>query len=135
MLAKKRIRVLSFIMVALFLLAFPSDAFALELSEKTDVRAQAEKMVYENIALFAPHTEGTWNENTQINEVTLLYDLDDNVNGYIFDLTTNGKATGYTQVDYLFDELIVSSFSYHAENDLEVIPESEELEDLEAVND
>jgi len=62
--------------------------------------------------------ECTWNQSSKINNVTMLYDLDNNINGYIFEITTNNIDTGFIQIDCSTGENIVSSFSFTGNHQL-----------------
>ena len=69
----------------------------------------------------------TWAKNTNIDSITTLYDLDDNVNGYIYDLKTGGKATGYIQVDCSLGDPYISSFSFDGQSNLNAMPKADKL--------
>lgn len=53
-----------------------------------------------------------WTNETIIHEKVSLFDIDENVNGYIFRLSTNGKETGYIQVDTYAEAPRVIAFGY-----------------------
>lgn len=53
-----------------------------------------------------------WTENTQVQEVIPTYDLDNNVSGYILNLSTDGNNTGYMVYDISSGEAVLTEFGY-----------------------
>ena len=70
-----------------------------------------------------------WNDSTQIAETVYTYDTDGYINGYIFNLETNGEESGYIVLDALdYNLMNVTAFGlenkYHL-TDEELFPELE----------
>lgn len=61
----------------------------------------------------------TWNENTDIDLVIPLYNTDDVINGYIYNLKTDNKKTGYIQVRCIGGNYQVVNLGFEGENYLE----------------
>ena len=59
-----------------------------------------------------------WTENTEIKSEFVLYDLEGFPNSYIYNLTTEGKNTGYIQIDVLDDLYTVHSYSFDGTNEV-----------------
>lgn len=53
-----------------------------------------------------------WDESTQWFDCLALYDCDDNCNGYVYKMKTDGEETGYIQVNFFDGELSVGCSSY-----------------------
>ncbi|MFL0269175.1 hypothetical protein [Candidatus Clostridium radicumherbarum] len=62
--------------------------------------------------------ECTWNSSSKMDHIITLYDLDYNINGYIFDITTNGTESGFVEIDCSTDNNIISSFSFAGKHSL-----------------
>lgn len=58
----------------------------------------------------------TWNSTTRTSSTTTLYDFDNNINGYIFSLVTNGEPSGYIQVGKFGDNYSVILLSFWGDN-------------------
>ena len=53
-----------------------------------------------------------WSADTMISEVVITYDLMNDINGYIFNLTTNGNDSGYIFVNCMTDMPGIAEFGY-----------------------
>ncbi|MCI9576910.1 MAG: hypothetical protein HFJ84_09770 [Clostridiales bacterium] len=53
-----------------------------------------------------------WTADTQVQETIPTYDLDNNISGYILNLSTDGKDTGYLVYDISSDEPVLTEFGY-----------------------
>ncbi len=53
-----------------------------------------------------------WTENTKEDERIPTYDLDNNIVGYILNLSTNGESDGFIVYDISSSEAIVTEFGY-----------------------
>lgn len=53
-----------------------------------------------------------WTQDTQVKETIPTYDLDNNVSGYILNLSTNGNDTGYMVYDISSGEPVLAEFGY-----------------------
>lgn len=62
---------------------------------------------------YANDSTCSWNKDTVVDESIPTYDLDNNVNGYILNLSTNGKSTGYIVYDTSANELVIVEFGYN----------------------
>lgn len=60
--------------------------------------------------------ECPWNENSVIKNKIPLYDLNGNVNSYIYEIATNEIGQGFIQVDLLTTPYVVSRFSFSGEH-------------------
>ncbi|GAA0108511.1 C39 family peptidase [Clostridium tertium] len=112
---KKNIKSLSFILLACFIfISIPFNAKASNVSDETL------NFVKEQITSLSDSLEeSNWNDSSEIYNVIPLYDLDDIINGYIYEIRTNGDDAGFIQVDISTGENIVSSFAFegtHAVN-------------------
>ena len=58
------------------------------------------------------NTECPWNESTIISETISMVDFDGNINAYIFNLTTDGKPSGYIFYDAISDSPGVQEYGY-----------------------
>lgn len=54
----------------------------------------------------------TWTPNTQVTQTISMYDINGQINGYIFNLSTDGNKTGYIIVDKRSGTPCVSAFGY-----------------------
>ncbi len=54
----------------------------------------------------------TWTPNTQVTQTISMYDINGQINGYIFNLSTDGNKTGYIIVDKRSGTPSVSAFGY-----------------------
>lgn len=105
---KKIIKSLSFILLACFIfVSIPFNAKALNMTDET--LNFAKKQI---ILLSDSLEESNWNDSSEIYNIITLYDLDDNINGYIYEIRTNGSDSGFIQVDISTGENVVSSFAY-----------------------
>lgn len=114
---KKSIKWLIFILLAVFI--FILNPFSEKAETMNDERIN---FVKEQITLLSDSLEeSNWNDSSEIYNVIPLYDLDNNVNGYICEIRTNNKDTGFIQLDISTGDNIVSSFSFdgnHAINSM-----------------
>lgn len=62
--------------------------------------------------------ESSWNNSSKINNIIPLHDLNNKINGYIFEITTNGKETGFIQIDTSAGTNNVSRFSFNGKHEL-----------------
>ncbi|MGG7059269.1 hypothetical protein ACQPUY_08220 [Clostridium nigeriense] len=121
---KKSIKYLIFILLACFI-------FILNPFNKKTVTMNDERLdfVKEQITLLSDSLEeSNWNDSSEIYNVIHLYDLDDNINGYIYEIRTNDRDTGFIQIDISTGDNVVSSFSFdgnHAINSM--ISQSEKI--------
>lgn len=121
---KKSIKFLSFILIACFIfISIPVNAKALTVNDETLNFAK------QQITLLSDSLEeSNWNESSEIYNVIPLYDLDDNINGYIYEIRTNGNEAGFIQVDVSTGEKVVSSFAFEGKHALNsMIKQSEEI--------
>ena len=56
--------------------------------------------------------ECTWTENTVCANTFPLYDIDLNVNGYVFEFETNGSPSGFIQIDLSTGEARLDSYCF-----------------------
>ena len=70
-----------------------------------------------NVFASKPYND-IWTENTEIKSEFVLYDLEGFPNSYIYNLTTEGKNTGYIQIDVLDDLYTVHSYSFDGTNEV-----------------
>ncbi|MGG7143184.1 hypothetical protein ACQPVP_06920 [Clostridium nigeriense] len=114
---KKNIKYLIFILLACCI--FILSPFNKKAATMNDERLN---FVNEQITLLSDSLEeSSWDSSSEIYNVIPLYDLDDNINGYIYEIRTNGKGTGFIQIDISTGDNVVSSFSFdgnHAINSM-----------------
>lgn len=94
--------------------------------EEETAAEYAESFIDEQIAV---GIADNWNDSTQIAETVYTYDTDGYINGYIFNLETNGEESGYIVLDALdYNLMNVTAFGlenkYHL-TDEELFPELE----------
>lgn len=94
--------------------------------EEETAAEYAESFIDEQIAV---GIADNWNDSTQIAETVYTYDTDGYINGYIFNLETNGEESGYIVLDALdYNLMNVTAFGlenkYHL-TDKELFPELE----------
>ena len=64
-------------------------------------------------------TNEGWTENTKISDAIITYDLDGNENGYIFNLKTKDKETGYIQILKLNSVYYVNAYTFQGRHYLD----------------
>ena len=66
-------------------------------------------------------THCTWDSTTAVKEIVKLFDFDNNVNAYLFRLSTGGKQTGYIIVNASVESPSVDAFGYDCDYMLDSI--------------
>lgn len=122
---KKIIKSLSFILLVCFVfISIPINAKALTTNDEM-LNFAKEQIILLSDSL----EESNWDDSSEIYNVITLYDLDDNVNGYIYEIRTNGSDAGFIQIDISTGEKVVSSFSLEGNHALNsMIEQSEKIE-------
>lgn len=72
------------------------DAIAVQVNEVQDAQTVAENEILKFV--FSGDPIVTWNETTEVSSYIELHDFDENINGYIFHVVTDGEASGFIQV-------------------------------------
>ena len=103
-------KLVSLILTAILMVSFLSfPAGAADIAEKKEVIPEA--LIYQHMAEIRTMPECGWTDDTEIKTVTPLYDLDDHINGYIFELSTEGKDTGFIELFKPEGEFELKSFA------------------------
>lgn len=105
---KKSIKYLILVLIVCFI-------FILNPFNKKAITMNDERLnfVKEQITLLSDSLEeSNWDSSSEIYNVITLYDLEDNINGYIYEIRTNGIDTGFIQLDISTGDNVVSSFSF-----------------------
>lgn len=101
------------LLLSLILSVFGLGVSASELNPvQTFAREQIERIAAE------PDENNIWSEETSIKSEFVLYDLENVPNSYIYNLVTNGKDTGYIQIDVLDGVYSVHSYSFDGTNEV-----------------
>lgn len=112
MIIKKK-KILSFVLSLTILSSFFS--FNVFASDSVSVQDFAKQQIAQISS--KPYND-IWTENTEIKSEFVLYDLEGFPNSYIYNLTTEGKNTGYIQIDVLDDLYTVHSYSFDGTNEV-----------------
>ena len=112
---KKSIKKLIAIFLVTSITIFSSSiAFALE-SSSQKISVLPEQKIFDFIEEQYSNSDPAcqWTSDTIIKETIPTYDLDNNINGYILNLSTDGINTGYMVYDISSDEPILIEFGYN----------------------
>lgn len=97
------------------------------MAAEEDYRLLVEEFINDNLSGVV---EGeNWNYSTTILDTITLYDLDDNISGYVCVLQQNGKEAGYVQVSIADEGFEVVAYSYSGTSAVESIY-GEQADDL-----
>lgn len=78
-----------------------------------------EEFTLQSIAQIAVNvSDSTWDTDTEISEIFTTYDMDLSVNGYIFNLTTDGNQTGFMQILVNDTEYDIIAYSFKGTSSL-----------------
>lgn len=111
---KKRYKIIS---KFLSLLLFCCLVFNIPVRAKENLRKSAEEFALTNITQIAKDMPNQgWSGNTKINDAITTYDIDGNINGYIFNLKTKGSESGYMQIFQLGDENYVIAYTFQGKH-------------------
>lgn len=88
------------------------DSSAISYISESDAILLADQLIKEEVET-ADHC--CWTKSTKISETVDLFDLEGNVNAYLFRLTTNGKRTGYVFVNAYAKAPSVDAFGYNGD--------------------
>ncbi|MEL7596872.1 MAG: hypothetical protein AAGU01_01580 [Clostridiaceae bacterium] len=111
---KKRYKI---IFKFLSLLLFCCLVFNIPVRAKGDLRKSAEEFALTNITQIAKDMPNQgWSGNTKINDAITTYDVDGNINGYIFNLKTKGSESGYMQIFQSGDENYVIAYTFQGKH-------------------
>lgn len=108
---RKRFKSAAVILVITLIMSFffPNHTIALSIaSDEKEAFETAENLrvkIQENVP------QCIWTEDTQCSRVTYLYDLDNRINGYIFEYSTLEKKTGYIQISTALGYPILDSYA------------------------
>ncbi len=109
---------LTLVLTLIISFSFSNTSFASDI--KYIPQSQAESMAETHINnRILQDKECPWKSQTKIGQVISLYDPEDKVNSYVFNLTTDGKETGFIFVEANKIEPVVQQFCYdgHFMND------------------
>lgn len=118
---KRRIAQYLVFIIALVCCFSSSNAMAKSLGEYDDsLEIHAENYTYEFIQsqILSNDALCEWNDTTKINNVVALYNINEDINGYIFNLSTNDMPKGYLHLDYISGIFKVRSYSFNGIHEL-----------------
>ena len=90
--------------------AFATGETTIDSQMKMEIPSESITSVLENNAEIDPTCP--WNADTQVEEKIPTYDLDNQINGYILNLSTDGADTGYLVYDISSVEPVLTEFGY-----------------------
>ena len=97
-------KLFSLVIIVMICLTSSVSAFAADASSSTNQTSKIEISTFTNDFInqeIQTNIPGiTWKKSTSISEIIPTYDLNEYVNGYIINLSTEGKPTGYILVSY-----------------------------------
>jgi ElaB/YqjD/DUF883 family membrane-anchored ribosome-binding protein len=92
---------------------------------------------YDNFIIeFIEETKGnfdecTWNDGFNIDNIIELYGLDENINGYIYEISSNENKAGFVEINVITGQPIVAGFAFNDEHAVNKMLDSSKINQID----